>query len=113
MGDPPRSPTLDFYSVLGISKSATIKDMCKAYKSLATKRNPDMNPSNKAEAQVKFNQSNEACKAINEKKNPENQTEYEPTTPPPSDLSSPGGSYNHHKSMDESFFSGLLFCSRV
>ncbi|XP_050210882.1 uncharacterized protein LOC126661132 [Mercurialis annua] len=107
MGDPPRSTTVDFYGILGISKSATIKEMCKAYKSLVTLWHPDKNPSNKDEAQVKFRQINEAYKALNEKKIQETPMKiaYEPKTPPPRDFPSRGGSSHHNKSMDESFFS--------
>lgn len=57
MGDSQRSPTLDFYGIF--SKNAAIKDMCKVYKSLITKKNSDKNPSNKAESQDKFHQINE------------------------------------------------------
>ncbi|RVX04694.1 DnaJ-like subfamily B member 13 [Vitis vinifera] len=62
MGDPPRSPTPDFYSILGISRGASILDVCKAYKSLAKKWHPDKNPSNKPEAQAKFQAINEAIR---------------------------------------------------
>ncbi|EEF32845.1 heat shock protein binding protein, putative [Ricinus communis] len=62
MGDPPRSQTVDFYGILGIPKSASLKDVSKAYKSLVTKWHPDKNPSNKDEAQVQLQQINEAFK---------------------------------------------------
>ncbi|XP_015581096.1 chaperone protein DnaJ 1 [Ricinus communis] len=107
MGDPPRSQTVDFYGILGIPKSASLKDVSKAYKSLVTKWHPDKNPSNKDEAQVQLQQINEAFKALNEKKIQERpiSIDYEPTTPSTKDLPSPGGSSHHDKSMDESFFS--------
>lgn len=57
MGD---SPNPDFYNILGISKGASILDVCKAYKSLVKKWHPDKNPSNKTEAQAKFQSINEA-----------------------------------------------------
>ena len=57
MGD---SPTPDFYSILGISKGASILDVCKAYKSLVKKWHPDKNHSNKTEAEIKFQSINEA-----------------------------------------------------
>lgn len=48
MGDPPRSAMTDFYSILEIPK-----DICKAYKVLFTKWNPDKSPKNKNEAESK------------------------------------------------------------
>ncbi|KAJ8755636.1 hypothetical protein K2173_022231 [Erythroxylum novogranatense] len=68
MEDHPRTPKADFYKVLGISKNATIKDMCRAYKSLVKKWHPDRNPSNKVEAEAKFQEINEAYKALNDEK---------------------------------------------
>lgn len=62
MADPQRAPTTDFYGILGITKSATIKDMCRSYKSLVMKWHPERNPSNKAEAESKFQEINEAYK---------------------------------------------------
>ena len=43
----------DYYEVLGIQKGASEEEIKKAYRSLAKKYHPDMNPGN-AEAEVKF-----------------------------------------------------------
>ncbi|KAF5733524.1 dnaJ subfamily B member 4 [Tripterygium wilfordii] len=98
MGDS-RSPTKDSYSILGITKTATIKDMCKAYKSLVTKWNPDKNPSNKTEADAKFKEIKEAYKVLNERKLEDLlANEDDPTTT--------AGAHSHHKSVDDiGFFS--------
>ncbi|KAG8368792.1 hypothetical protein BUALT_Bualt15G0083600 [Buddleja alternifolia] len=71
MGDLPKSPTPNFYSILGIPKSASLSDICKAYKSLVMKWHPDRNPSNKDEAQAKFSSINEAYRALSIKKREE------------------------------------------
>ncbi|MBE6563270.1 MAG: molecular chaperone DnaJ [Ruminococcaceae bacterium] len=49
----------DYYEVLGISKGATDDEIKKAYRKLAKKYHPDMNPDNK-EAEMKFKEVNEA-----------------------------------------------------
>ncbi|XP_075478641.1 uncharacterized protein LOC142519492 isoform X1 [Primulina tabacum] len=85
MGDPPKSPTPNFYGILGISRTASLSDVGKAYKSLVMKWHPDRNPSNKAEAEAKFSSINEAYRAISTKKREEanacNGDHHEPQTP--------------------------------
>lgn len=44
----------DYYSILGLSKSATKDEIKKAYKKLALKWHPDRNQDNKQEAEEKF-----------------------------------------------------------
>ena len=49
----------NYYEVLGVDKSASDADIKKAYRSLAKKYHPDMNPGDK-EAEQKFKEVNEA-----------------------------------------------------
>ena len=49
----------DYYEVLGIQKGASEEEIKKAYKKLARKYHPDMNPGDK-EAEEKFKEVNEA-----------------------------------------------------
>lgn len=60
MGDSSKSQTSNLYSILGIPKSASLSEICKAYKSLVKKWHPDRHPSNRTEAQAKFCSINEA-----------------------------------------------------
>ena len=49
----------DYYEVLGVDKNANDDTIKKAYRALAKKYHPDMNPGN-AEAEQKFKEINEA-----------------------------------------------------
>ena len=49
----------DYYEVLGISKTADDAEIKKAYRVLAKKYHPDMNPGD-AEAEKKFKEASEA-----------------------------------------------------
>ncbi|WP_339838313.1 J domain-containing protein [uncultured Flavobacterium sp.] len=64
---------IDYYKVLGISKNATADEIKKAYRKLARKLHPDINPNDK-EAQVKFQQLNEANEVLS---NPEKRKKYD------------------------------------
>ena len=48
----------DYYEVLGIKKGATDAEIKKAYRKMAQKYHPDMNPGDK-EAEAKFKEVNE------------------------------------------------------
>jgi curved DNA-binding protein len=55
----------DYYKILGISKTATEEDIKKAYRKLARKLHPDLNPQDK-EAHKKFQQINEANEVLSD-----------------------------------------------
>ena len=50
---------VDYYQVLGLNKTATQKDIKNAYRKLARKFHPDLNPNN-PEAKLNFQKINEA-----------------------------------------------------
>lgn len=64
---------IDYYSILGLQKNATADDIKKAYRKLARKYHPDMNPDNE-EAKRKFQQVNEANEVLSD---PEKRKKYD------------------------------------
>ncbi|XP_009792410.1 uncharacterized protein [Nicotiana sylvestris] len=73
MGESTKSPisAAKYYGILGISKSASLPDICKAYKHLVKKWHPDRNTSNQTEAVDKFRSINEAYRVLSKKKRDE------------------------------------------
>jgi curved DNA-binding protein len=63
----------DYYSILGVAKSATIDDIKKAYRKLALKYHPDRNPGSK-DAEDKFKNISEAYAVLS---NAEKRQEYD------------------------------------
>src|SRR5580698_729703 len=56
---------IDYYQTLGVPKTASDKDIKNAYRKLARKYHPDLNP-NDAEANKKFQQLNEANEVLSD-----------------------------------------------
>jgi curved DNA-binding protein len=64
---------IDYYKILGVDKNATQDDIKKAYRKLARKLHPDLNPDDK-EAERKFKELNEANEVLSD---PENRKKYD------------------------------------
>jgi curved DNA-binding protein len=58
----------DYYRILGVDKNATAKEIKQAYRKLARKYHPDVNPENK-EAESKFKEINEAYEVLGNEAN--------------------------------------------
>ena len=56
---------IDYYSILGVSKTASADEIKKAYRKLARKYHPDINQNNE-EAKKKFQQVNEANEVLSD-----------------------------------------------
>ena len=63
----------DYYKILGVSKDASEKEIKQAYRKLARKYHPDVNPDNK-EAEEKFKEINEANEVLSD---PEKRKKYD------------------------------------
>src|SRR5665213_3109533 len=66
-------PFIDYYKILEVDKKSSEKDIKNAYRKLARKYHPDLNP-NDAEANKKFQQLNEANEVLSD---PEKRKKYD------------------------------------
>jgi curved DNA-binding protein len=64
---------VDYYNVLGVGKDASDEDIKKAYRKLARKHHPDLNPDDK-ESHLKFQRINEANEVLSD---PEKRKKYD------------------------------------
>lgn len=64
---------MDYYQILGVGRTATTEEIKKAYRKLARKYHPDLNPNNK-EAERKFKEINEANEVLSD---PESRKKYD------------------------------------
>ena len=64
---------IDYYEILGVNKTAGAEEIKKAYRKLARKLHPDLNPNDK-EAHKKFQQINEANEVLSD---PEKRKKYD------------------------------------
>src|SRR5947199_7377845 len=91
----------DYYEILGVPKTATEDDIKKAFRKLARKHHPDVNPGDKA-AEEQFKKINEAYEVLSDK---EKRAKYDrfgqnwktgqQFTPPPDWGAAPGGGYTY------------------
>jgi molecular chaperone DnaJ len=86
----------DYYEILGIDRKASQENVKKAYRKLARKYHPDLNPGDKS-AEHKFKELNEAYEVLgNEKK----RAEYNQYGRSPSEGGGPGFDYRAYTSAD-------------
>jgi DnaJ-class molecular chaperone len=98
----------DYYTILGVRHNASAKEIKQAYRRLARRYHPDVNPGD-ATAEQKFKEVSEAYAVLG---NPENRKKYDQFGPQafasgfdPS-FASRGGSHGFHTGNFKDFFSG-------
>ncbi|HRQ83962.1 MAG TPA: DnaJ domain-containing protein, partial [Flavobacteriales bacterium] len=64
---------MDYYSILGVSRSASTEEIKKAYRKLARKYHPDLNP-NDTEAEKRFKEINAANEVLSD---PDSRRKYD------------------------------------
>ena len=79
----------DYYAVLGVSKKASEEDIKKAFRKLARKYHPDINPDNAA-AEKKFKEISEAYEVLSDAKKRKEYDAYGET------FQQPGGGFHGH-----------------
>merc|ERR1719247_3314066 len=71
---PPTQPRADYYTVLGVTRTATDADLRRAYREQALRHHPDKNPDCVAEATEKFKLVAEAYSVL---KDPQSRAAYD------------------------------------
>lgn len=112
----------DYYEILGVSKSSSQAEIKKAFRNLAKKYHPDVNPNNKA-AEEKFKECNEAYEVLgtsekrskydNMEKDKEFQNENDDSNPPQPEYNNVRHDDNSTSENDYSDFFNAFFGGRA
>src|SRR2546430_9735931 len=104
----PTTTKQDYYEVLGVPRKASVKEIRAAFRKLARKYHPDLNPGDKA-AEEKFKQVQEAYDVLSDSKKRQMYDQYgfySENLPP----GGPGGAGGHSGEPDGNFsFEGFDF----
>ena len=100
----------DYYKLLGVARNSSIDDIKKAYRKLARKHHPDVNPGDK-QAEERFKRISEAYEVLSDPKKREVYDAYGSYSDnfPPGGGTGPGGQRVDFSGFDFSGFGGSSF----
>src|SRR5580692_9738961 len=99
----------DYYDLLGVARKAPVKDIRAAYRKLARKYHPDLNPGDKS-AEEKFKQIQEAYEVLSDAKKRQMYDQFGFNTPAPGGVPPSGAGYGGASPDDIHFdFGGFDF----
>lgn len=95
----------DYYEVLGVGKQATEAELKKAYRTLARKYHPDVNP-NDAEAERNFKEVNEAYEVLSDQQKRQTYDAYGHDGLDPNSFASHSAGFSGFEDIFDMFFGG-------
>ncbi len=103
------TPKQDYYELLGVSRKAPVKEIRAAYRKLARKYHPDLNPGDKS-AEEKFKQIQEAYEVLSDTKKRQMYDQFGFNVPGAAGAPPPGSGYGGASPQDVHFdFDGFDF----